>query len=431
MRRMILAAGLVAAVAGTAMAEKQKNPAPVAPQASPAPPRDEAPEIQRLRRLMGAGATLTYAQATRDGAAMRLSGVALTYAGTALRAAEMRLEGVREDGLDLLSARNVTGNGLTVATFEMRGLSGTGGTPRLGGASATGIGLPAAGALLIERATLGRVEPGQAATLETTNWRMQPGGAVESVTLRRFALSSPDAGAVMAFLTGTVPNTAAALNAEAEGLEVRSGGQRVGGIERATLTNTTSAAGVSTARLAFAGVELLAQGALATMLQPLGYPSLRAELQLDALQDPARGRSEITALALGVRDAGAIGFAAAMDGVRPGDMARAAEQARLVSARLRYADQSLYRRVVEAQARERRTTPDALRREWVQQAEALLSGPQLAAIRTPVQRFLRGEAREIELVAAPPRPVGRDALANPPADFAGWQRLLGLTVTAR
>ena len=82
---------------------------------------------------------------------------------------------------------------------------------------------------------------------------------------------------------------------------------------------------------------------------------------------------------------------------------------RLVSAALRYVDQSLYGRYVRQQAREMRVSEQEARNQQAETAEMMLGalgkGPGLDAVRQAVGRFLRGEAREVEITLRPAEPV--------------------------
>ena len=106
--------------------------------------------------------------------------------------------------------------------------------------------------------------------------------------------------------------------------------------------------------------------------------------------------------------------------------------ARLISMALRYRDEGLFARAIRMQAAEQRITEAQLREQLIGMARDVASGPAQAVLREPLERFLRGQARELELVARPPQPIAVGALGGaPPRDAADAQRRYGLTATAR
>ncbi len=125
-----------------------------------------------------------------------------------------------------------------------------------------------------------------------------------------------------------------------------------------------------------------------------------------------------------------------MDGVTQ-QRAQAADysQMRLISMGLRYADASLFTRFVSVQARESRTPEAQLREQFAAMAGGALSQPGAAAldpIRDAVQRFIRGQARTVEIRADPPQPIALGQMqAGPPASPVEAQRVFGITAQAR
>ncbi len=157
---------------------------------------------------------------------------------------------------------------------------------------------------------------------------------------------------------------------------------------------------------------------------------------MDSSHNESTGRFEIGAAALAVRQAGALGLSLALDGASQSALMRGVDGLAFVSARVRYADQSLIERVLRQQAQQRGASTQAIRREWEQEVARFLADPPrqrgaLAPLRDPVLRLVRGQARELEVAANPPAPLRMEALGQLPTDALGWQRLLGLTVTAR
>jgi hypothetical protein len=137
---------------------------------------------------------------------------------------------------------------------------------------------------------------------------------------------------------------------------------------------------------------------------------------------------------------GVLGLSLALEGVTP-EAAEAQdwEQLKLAGLGLRFLDQSLLGRVARDAARQGRTTEAQVREGWARQAAAMLgAGPagrtpaSIGPIVTALQRFLRGEAKEVEITARPPQPV---ALGELPVALMGGaaavQRVLGLGAVAR
>jgi hypothetical protein len=131
-----------------------------------------------------------------------------------------------------------------------------------------------------------------------------------------------------------------------------------------------------------------------------------------------------------------------LDGVTPqAAVAQDLQAMRLVSLGLRYMDQSLYSRFVRQQARE-----SGMQERQVREQHAALVGGALASgtapgakgggggldpVREALLRFIRGQAREVEITARPPQPLPFAELAATPPDPAAAQRMLGLSATAR
>lgn len=431
-----LAAGIILALAaGAAAQEKRKNLPQPAPPAAEAPRPGEPAAVAALRRL-APGLPIRYAAAREDGAVTRLSGVVMGPAGQEVRAAAMELEGVTPTAIGALRATGLSADWGGIESLSLAGFALRDGIPQAAHAEMRGLRVSGPWSGGAARLVIADALPGRDATLEATELRLEPQdrSVVAAVTLRRLAMGATDIqGLVAAIIAArTAPNPPEAPPGRqsllAEGLELRGPSARLGGMERLRLSGENRPGAPATGRLALEGVELAAGTPAAAWLTPLGYEGLRGDLTLDATQDVARGRLEVGALALAVREVAAIGLSFTMDGVRAGaDPAQAYQDAALVGARLRYADQSLYRRILARQARETGRSEAQLRAEWVRLAEGQLPEP----LRAPVARFIRGEARELEVSARPPRPVPFAALSKPPADPAGWQRLLGLSATAR
>ncbi len=143
------------------------------------------------------------------------------------------------------------------------------------------------------------------------------------------------------------------------------------------------------------------------------------------------------AFALGVRQLGAIALALGIDGYTPEAAQRNdPSRMRLLNARLRYVDQSLYGRAVRTQAQRTGTTEQAVRDQYAQMVGATLSSgspsPALDGLREVLLRFIRGEINLVEVEARPTGPVpflalGQTAQQGP----AAVVRQLGITATGR
>lgn len=451
-RTPLIAAGLaVALAAGAAAQEKRKiapgQPAPVPPPAAqapraPQPPAAQAPRpadppaVAALRRL-APGLPFRFATATEDGPRTRLTGVVMGPAGQEVRAAEMVLEGVTPTALGSLTATGLTAAWGGMDSLSLAGFALPGAVPQAERLEVTNLRVTGPWAGGFARLLVRDAVPGRDATLEATEMRLEPQdrSVVAAATLRRLAVSATDIQGLIGIIIAARANPANPPEAPAgrqsliaEGLEIRGPAARLGGMDRLALSGENRPGTPATGRIALEGVELAANTPASAWLAPFGYEGLRGDLTLDATQDIPRGRLEIGALALAVREVAALGLSVTMDGVRAGtDPAQAYQNASLVQARLRYADQSLYARALARQARESGRREADIRLEWARLAEAQL--PEM--LRPPVLRFIRGEARELEITARPARPVPFSSLSKPPTDAAGWQRLLGLTVTAR
>ena len=133
------------------------------------------------------------------------------------------------------------------------------------------------------------------------------------------------------------------------------------------------------------------------------------------------------------RDMGTLSLAFTGDGASTAAMQRGSfEGLRLISAGLRYIDQGLVGRVLGQQARESNTPEAQLREQYANMAGGLLAQPALAQVREAVQRFIRGQAREIEVTLHPTQPVALMELQQrPPSNPADAVARLGLGAVAR
>ncbi|MFL1460676.1 hypothetical protein ACI6QG_00560 [Roseococcus sp. DSY-14] len=427
----IAAALALAVAAGAAAQEKRKNlPAqPPAPPQAQAPRANEPAQVAALRRLLP-GFRFSYAAAAQDGARTRLTGVVMGPAGQEVRAAEMVLEGVTDTGIGQLRATGLSAAWGGLESLELAGFALRGGIPQAERLEATALRVTGPWQGGFARLALRDALPGREAALEVDGLRAAPQdrSVVAEATLRRVTASVTDLQGLVAAVQAGREAPPGRISLLAEALEVRGPAAALGGMDRLALRSENRAGAPATGRLSLEGMALAEGTPAAAWLEPLGYRGLRGDLTLDATQDVARGRLEVGALALAVREVAAAGLSFTLDGVDAANPQRAYANAALVGARLRWADQSLLGRIAAQQAREQRRPEAQVRAEWAAQAAALLP----AAMHAPAQRFLRGEARELDLRAAPPRPVALGLLSSkPPADAAGWQRALGLELSAR
>jgi hypothetical protein len=461
-------------------AQAAPQPAPAPPPAA-AGPADEHETVRRLRALLGAETRLAYAGAdVIDPArgAVRLREVVLQRDGRRAAIAELSLDGLRDDGITEAILRGVLvqeatpGERMTVERVRIAGLGVA--IPPAGQALAPDMltldslrieGLSVAGETPMAIATLtveeyGRGRPGRLA-LEGVEVREPSqggvtGGLVDRVSLGRLALRGVD---LAAFLAAAVakeppPRTTGSAALEAEDLVIGQGDRRVAALGTMSLSGDSppaGAAGVETGRLALRGISVQPFPGLQEWMQRFGYRELVGDLTADVRLDRAARRMEIGSLSLAARDIGALGFSMVLDGITPEETSpEALQRARLVSMRLRYVDQSLYGRYVRMQAQQTRRTEAQVREEMAAQARALFERPPggggapgtkggsatggaaTVEIGNAVQRFLRGQAREIEISARPPRPLPFEQLQGvAPGGPDALQQALGLTVTTR
>jgi len=424
---------------------------------SPTPPADEPETVRTLRALLGPDAQLSYGAAeVIDPArgAVRLRGVVLERPNRRVTVEELTLDGLREDGVVEAIARELVlreSNGTArIAHVRVGGLSVQRPAPgeelrpdmlslaslRLEGLSVEGATPVAIAQLSIEDYGIGR--SGRVA-LEGLEVRDAGSGPVDRISLGRMTLRGLDLAASLAATVAeeTPPRPAGAWALEMDDVALAGGGRPVGGLGALHLSGEAATGGAESGRLTLRNVRVEPFPGLTGWLQRFGYAALVADLTAETRYDRSAGRLELTSLSLAGRDIGAIGFSMMVDGVTPEAMeAQDLDGMRLISFSLRYLDQSLYSRFVRQQARQTRQSEQQVRQQLAAQAEALTgqggNAGATAAIRTALQRFLRGEARELEITARPPEPLPfstlPDSAAGGPAEV---QRLLGLTATAR
>lgn len=450
-------------------------------QVTPASP-EEPDTVRVLRGMLGADTRLGYAGVeVIDPArgAVRLREVALQRPDRSATIAELTLDGLREDGVTeaLLRgvvlreagapAERVTVERVRLAGFRVtRPAAGQAFRPdmlsldslRIEGLAGEGATPVAIASLTVEDYARGR--PGRL-SLEGLEVRRPGEAPVDRVSLGRLAIRGVDMATLFAALVAreAPPRATGTASVEAEDLVLGQGDQRVGAVAAMTLSGESppeGSAGVETGRFALRGISVQPFPGLQEWMQRFGYRELVADLTADVRIDRAAQRVEIAALSLAARDIAALGFSLTLEGLAPGETdPEALQRARLAAMRLRYVDQSLYQRFVRMQAQQTRRTEQQVREDFAGQARALFERPPGAPaprggapggkggggasagaatveIGNAIQRFLLGQAREIEIVAAPARPVPfTDLQAVAPGGPDALQQALGLRVVTR
>lgn len=433
---------------------------PVAQVPAPAPPpqilpTNEPPALTRLRRMMGAEVRLSYATVdSRDalGESVRLTGVVLERPGKRATADEVLINGLREDGVAEVVARGLTteeaGTTVRIGLISISGLTvprdASGAPPqpdqvRLEALRIEGLEATGATRMRLTSASITNWIAGQPAsfTLEGLEVGGIDGGMIDALRLARVSLTGVDFGGTLAALMRqeAPPNLVGHAALEVDGLELTGQGRAVGGLREArAAADVTRVDGSGTGTIALRGIRVEPVPAIAGWLQRFGYQTIEAEVTADSSFDGNTGRVEIRNFSIAGNDVGTLSFALTMDGVtqervRQGDIANM----RLISAAIRYADASLFGRFVGLQARESRTPEPQLREQFAAMVGGALSQPGAAGldpIRDAVQRFIRGQARSVEIRIAPPQPIRISDVQGAPPSPAEAQRMFGVTAEA-
>ncbi|MDB5377996.1 MAG: hypothetical protein JWR00_2442 [Rubritepida sp.] len=434
MRKIILAV-LLSVLALPALAQQPPEPA----------------AVTQLRRLLGVGVTLAYGTATatdvQGGAA--LTAVVLTKGAETIRIAEARLEGLRDDGIARLSLRDIQiAGGQVPATLDRLDLEGLtvrrrpGGAPpkptdvsadllRLENWRSTGDTPVNIGAVSVENFGGGR--PGSA-NITALEVGVRDAGPVDRLAVARIAFSGFDTAEILsAIMEQRPPATPPGRSSlDVESATLSQGGNAIARFGAFTMRGEVAPGRPSSGSFALRGLELNPAQPHAEWMQRLDYTSLRAEARMEATHDTTTGVLDMPVFSIELRDAGELSLAFRLDNVHENMNAQTAQNMRLISARLRYADLSLFRRWVRTAAQRENTPENTFRQRLAQQATAMLTGPALASARDAVQRFLRGDATVLELAAAPRAPLSMGLVQRKPQrNLAGWQDMFGLTLTAR
>jgi hypothetical protein len=172
---------------------------------------------------------------------------------------------------------------------------------------------------------------------------------------------------------------------------------------------------------------------LHAFLTQLGYQSLTGEITMEAGYQPQTGRMTMPSFVISAPGFGSVTLSMDLDGLdRNAPPEQMASRIRLLGMALRYRDEGLLPRALRMQATQQRVDEAQLREQIVSMAGAMLSGQAAVVLREPVERFVRGQAQELEISARPPQPIPLMSLsAQPPRNADDAQRRFGLTATAR
>lgn len=416
------------------------------------------PTVRQLRAMLPAGSNLTFQRATpipgpQEG--VTLDGVVLTQRNERTTIASLSLVGLRPDGVVRLAARDVAGQTptgpISMASIEVTGLAvrrrPSGQDPQpddvklstLVVENFAGPGRPAftIGRVSVTNWGIGRRTEGEMTGMSFTNI---PDSPIDAFSIARLAVAGPDLASLSTQLAASRPPStlpAGRQMAALQGVVLRSGGVVLGGLESLTIEGDTDAQGSGSGRLALRGLTVERTPMTTEFFNAAGLERVDASLGIEGTYDAAAGRLVVPAFALGVRELGAIALALGIDGYTPEAAQRNdVSRMRLLNARLRYADQSLYARAVRAQAQRTGTTEQAVRDQYAQVVGATLSGgaanPALDGLRDVLLRFIRGEVNVVELEARPQSPVPLLSLGQTGQQGPGpLVRQLGITATGR
>jgi len=428
-----------------------------APRAVAPPPPGEPATIGRFRALLGPDTSLTYRSAevidpARDG--VRLADVVLERPGRRATMEELTLDGLRDDGVAEATARGIVlrdaDGGATIARLRLAGLTVRRPPPgeelrpdmlsadllRIEGLAVAGESEVGIAELVIED-----YDPGRAGrlTLSGLDIRAPQAEEVDRVRIARLALRGIDLAASFAALVAkeAPPQPPGSYALEVEGVALAKGDRPLGSLGSLRMGGEAATGGPETGSLALREIRVEPFPGIAEWLRRFGYQALVADLTAEGRYDRATGRLEFTSLSLAGREIGALGLSMVLDGMTPqAAEAQDLQAVRLVSLGLRYVDHSLLGRFIRQQAQEAQQSEQEVREEYAAMAEATLAdsgkGGGLEGLRDAVLRFIRGQARELEITARPPQPLSfSDLAAAPPEDATAAQRMLGLSVTAR
>jgi hypothetical protein len=428
-------------------------PRRAAPNAPPPVPANEPAAVARLRALLGPDTALAYRSAeSLDPArgSVRLLGVSMDGRGRRVTMEELTLDGLRDDGVGEATARTVamrdSRSNATIARLRLAGLSVQRPPPgaefrpdmvRLDALRIEGLRMTGNSDATIAEFSVEEYGAGRVGRLSMSGFDIRVPRSGNRVAVARAALRGMDLAAGLAALVASEapPRAQGSYGLEVEGLSVRDGNRPLGGFGTLRVSAEVPASGLETGSLALRDLRIEPFPGFAQWLRRFGYEALTADLSAESRYDRVSGRVELTSLSLSGREIAALGLSMVLDGMTPKAAERRDHTAlRLVSATLRYVDQSLYGRYVRQQARETRVPEAQVRDEQAEMADMMLGslgkGPGVDALRDAVGRFLRGEARGVEVTARPAVPLAFDEFGPGPPDAALLGRL-GLGASAR
>ncbi len=446
--RFHLACGAALALlltAGTAPAQ-QPSPPPAA-----AAPAAEDPAIARLRRLLEPGLRLEYRTATVIDAAaghVRLEDVRVSDGGTdEARIATLVVRGASEAGVAELEATDLRlsrdGPPLLVRRLRVAGLL----IPV--GQAAQSIELVADGRLdelLVEgiafgtalQGTIGRLAVEELGAgrqtrvrLDDLSLRWQNDGP-DALTLTRAAVEGDIARALYDQMIRGPGIPSWTGRTTAEGFTLLEGSRVSASARNIRLDNAMSSDGVASNRIAVEGLALDGVTLVQELLTPLGYTSVVGDILFESSMRLRDGEMSVPRFEASVPGLGQVFLALEADRLNPTAPSVLAPAARLRDFTLRYRDDGLADRIFRNMAAEQGSHPVSVRETAALNAEAALTGARAAPLRGPITRFLRGDAREIELRSRPPRPIPfREFDAMPDPSVSEVVRRFGLSATAR
>ncbi len=414
----------------------------------------ESPTLRQFRTLLPPGSTLTFASATpvagpEEG--VTLENVAITRSPTQRTTiGSLTLVGLRADGATRVALRDLVAQSpdgpVRVGSLEATGIAirlRRNGQPQQPDdfkltsvvvENFSGGGRPSftIGRFAMNNWGIGRRTEGEVTGMSFTGI---PDNPIQAATITRMAVSGIDiasiaTAAIQSRSPGQQPPGRQTAAIEGVALSA-AGGAAMGGMESLAIEGEVDAQGSGTGRLALRALRVERTPATAEGLNAVGLDRVEAGLNFEGSYDAPTGRLIIPAFALGVRELGAVALALGIDGYTPAAAQRQdTSRLRLINARLRYADQSLYRRVVRAQAQREGGGEQAVRDQHAQLVGATLTAgtpsPALDGLRDILLRFIRGEINIVEVQAQPAQPVAVMSLQPGPAAV-----MRQLNITAR
>lgn len=430
-------------------------PAPQAVAPLPPPPADEDPAIRRLRATFGPNVQMAYRSATvldSSAGSFRLDGVTLRRPGAEATIDALSITGQREDGVRQAELRNLvtteqSGPRVTVAQARLDGLTirrpaapGQNITPdavTLDRFSLEGLRVESDTTVTVAALTVEDYGPGRQTRLRLENLggTRQGGSGADAFGLARLAVSGVDVATIWAQIVagGRPEPTPGRLDALAENFTLSERGRVLGGAESLRIESETDAQLAGTGRAALRGLRLDGVPQLQDFLTRLGYQALVGDITLEGGYQPQGGRMTLPSFVIAAPGFGSISLSMDMDGIdRDAPPETLMTRMRLLAMAIRYRDEGLLPRALRMQAAQQRVNESQLREQIIGMANAVIGGPAAAALREPIERFVRGQAQELEISARPPQPVPLTALSGqPPRNAEEAQRRYGLTASAR